>query len=268
MFKHRQISCFCCQNTNQRGKTPYFRRYLIIFARTESGIFSAAHFLFFLQHQNSEQGSRPLFFLIRFLYSLSFPYIPSVRIRDPPPLSRCIVPLRSGACSCDFRKIGDSCHIAYSSLRRAPCGFPLSHQYIHNIDIFRYVVCAGHRPVRYQPPKHTSLLFPNLAVTLFLHTASFRTPSYCSSYFCNFVLLFFHRHAYISDKYTFVPLSYFPNDFLLPDFLCQCFLLRFPENDIYKRYIIPKQLLDCGGFSFFLISCNRVRFYFYRSACL
>ena len=47
MFKHRQISCFCCQNTNQRGKTPYFRRYLLIFARTESGISAAAHFLFF-----------------------------------------------------------------------------------------------------------------------------------------------------------------------------------------------------------------------------
>lgn len=83
MFKHRQTSCFCCQNTNQRGKTPYFRRYLLIFARTESGISAAAHFLFFLQHQNSEQGSRPLFFLIRFLYSLSFPYIPSVCIREP-----------------------------------------------------------------------------------------------------------------------------------------------------------------------------------------
>ncbi len=263
MFKHRQTSCFCCQNTNQRGKTPYFRRYLLIFARTESGISAAAHFLFFTASE--QRTGFPSSVLPHTVSVFSFVSIHTFCLS---PLSRCIVPLRSGACSCDFRKIGDSCHISYSSLRRAPCGFPLSHQYIHNIDIFRYAVCAGHRPVRYQPPKHTSLLFPNLAVTLFLHTASFRTPSYCSSYFCNFVLLFFHRHAYISDKYTFVPLSYFPNDFLLPDFLCQCFLLRFSENDIYKRYIIPKQSLDCGGFSFFLISCNLVRFYFYRSACL
>ena len=266
MFKHRQTSCFCCQNTNQRGKTPYFRRYLLIFARTESGISAAAHFLFFYSIRTANRV--PVLCSSSYGFCILFRFHTYLLSVSANPLSRCIVPLRSGACSCDFRKIGDSRHISYSSLRRAPCGFPLSHQYIHNIDIFRYIVCAGHRPVRYQPPKHTSLLFPNLAVTLFLHTASFRTPSYCSSYFCNFVLLFFHRYAYISDKYTFVPLSYFPNDFLLPDFLCQCFLFRFSENDIYKRYIIPKQLLDCGGFSFFLISCNRVRFYFYRSACV
>ena len=265
MFKHRQISCFCCQNTNQRGKTPYFKRYLIIFAEQRANIFGCPISCFFTasEQRTGFQSSVLPHTVSVFSFVSIHTFCP---FRRPPPLSTYRT-MWSGACSCDFRKIGDSCHIAYSSLRRAPCGFPLSHQYIHNIDIFRYVVCAGIiRSV--SASKHTSLLFPNLAVTLFLHTASFRTPSYCSSYFCNFVLLFFHRHAYISDKYTFVPLSYFPNDFLLPDFLCQCFLLRFPENDIYKRYIIPKQLLDCGGFSFFLISCNRVRFYFYRSACL